>query len=98
MDITYKNKNLEKICTNAYSAKKKYGQEMADKIHLRIDQIHATDTVEMMIDGHIGRCHPLASNRKGQYAVDLAHPYRLIFEKKGDEVQIANILEIVDYH
>ena len=71
---------------------------MADKIHQRIDELHAADTVEMMIQWHIGRCHPLAQNRKGQYAMDLIHPFRLVFEKKGDEIQIANILEIVDYH
>ena len=56
------------------------------------------DTVEMMIQCHIGRCHPLINNRKGQYAVDLVHPYRLVFEKQGTEIQIAHIMEIVDYH
>ena len=71
---------------------------MADKIHQRIDELHAADTVEMMIQWHIGRCHPLTQNRKGQYAMDLIHPFRLVFEKKGDEIQIANILEIVDYY
>ena len=71
---------------------------MADKIHQRIDEITAADTVEMMIHFHIGRCHPLSQNGKGQYAVDLVHPNRLVFEKKGDEIQIANVLEIVDYH
>ncbi len=40
----------------------------------------------------------LKGNRKEQYAVDLVHPYRLVFEKKGNEIQIANIMEIVDYH
>ena len=71
---------------------------MAGKIHQRIDEITAADTVEMMMQFHIGRCHPLAQNRKGQYAMDLIHPYRLVFERYGDEIQIANILEIVDYH
>lgn len=42
--------------------------------------------------------HVQEKNRKGQYAVDLVHPYRLIFEKKDGEIQIANIVEIVDYH
>lgn len=98
MDITYKTKKLEKICTNARSAEKAHGREMADKIHQRIDEIHAADSVEMMIDFHIGRCHPLTQNRKGQYAVDLVHPYRMVFEKHGDTIQIAHILEIVDYH
>lgn len=52
----------------------------------------------MMIQFGIGRCHPLTQNRKGQYAVDLAHPYRLVFEKMENQIQIVNILEIVDYH
>lgn len=98
MQITYKNKKIKKVCTEAKAAERIYGREMADKIHHRIDEIGAADTVEMMVQFHIGRCHPLTQNRKGQYAVDLVQPYRLVFEKKGDEVQIANILEVVDYH
>ena len=98
MDITYRSKKVGKICTDAKAAERAYGKDMAVKIHQRIDEIGAADTVEMMIQFHIGRCHPLTQNRKGQYAVDLVHPYRLVFEKNGDEIQIANILEIVDYH
>lgn len=30
--------------------------------------------------------------------MDLVHPYRLVFEKIGNEIQIANVMEIVDYH
>lgn len=98
LDITYKNKRIEKVCTHAKTAERTYGREMAEKIHQRIDEISAADTVEMMIQFHIGRCHALSQNRKGQYAMDLVHPYRLVFEKNGTEIQIANILEIVDYH
>ena len=98
MVITYKNKRIEKVCTDAKTAERTYGQDMAEKIHQRVDEINAADTVELMIQFRIGRCHPLSQNRKGQYAVDLVHPYRLVFEKKGGEIQIANILEIVDYH
>ena len=98
LEVTYKNNKIGKICTDAKTAERAYGREMADKIHQRIDELHAADTVEMMIQWHIGRCHPLTQNRKGQYAMDLIHPFRLVFEKKGEEIQIANILEIVDYH
>lgn len=98
MQIEYKNSKIKKICTNAYEAEKKHGKEMAEKIQLRIDQISAALSVEMMIQYKIGRCHSLKGNRKEQYAVDLVHPYRLVFEKKGNEIQIANIMEIVDYH
>lgn len=98
MDITYKTRKLEKICTDAKAAEKAHGREMAELIHQRIDEISAADSVEMMIQFHIGRCHALKLNRKGQYAVDLVHPYRLVFEKHGNTIQIAHIVEIVDYH
>ena len=98
MEITYKNKNIMKVCTNASYAEKKYGSDMAEKIHQRIDEIDASETVEEMVQCHIGRCHYLTGNRKGQYAMDLIHPQRLIFEKMGNEIQIVNVLEITDYH
>lgn len=98
MEITYKNKNIMKVCTNASYAEKKYGSDMAEKIHQRIDEIDASETVEEMVQCHIGRCHYLTGNRKGQYAMDLIHPQRLIFEKRGNEIQIVNVIEITDYH
>lgn len=98
MYVEYKNKRIEKICTVASEAEKKYGQKMADKIHLRIDQIRAADSVEQMIQFGIGRCHQLHYDRDAQYAVDLVHPMRLVFEKKENEVHVVNIIEIVDYH
>ena len=98
MKIEYKNRSIEKVCTDAAVAEKKYGFEMTARIQQRIDQIQASETVEEMIRFKIGRCHPLQGNRKNQFAVDLVHPQRLVFEKKGNEIQIANIIEIVDYH
>lgn len=98
LQIEYKNRSIEKICTIASVAEKKYGVEMAAKIQQRVGEIDAAETVEQMIQFGVGRCHPLHLNRKGQYAVDLVHPMRLVFEKKGKEIQIANIIEVIDYH
>lgn len=98
MQIEFKNNKIRKLCTNAHEAEKTYSKEMAEKIQMRIDQISAALSVEMMIQFKIGRCHQLKGKRKEQYAMDLVHPYRLVFEKKGNEIQIANIIEIVDYH
>lgn len=98
MQIEYKTKAIEKVCTIASVAVKKYGISMAEKIQQRIDEISAADSVEQMIQFQIGRCHPLKQNRKNQYAVDLIHPQRLIFEKVENEIKIVNIIEITDYH
>ena len=56
------------------------------------------EEIAQKIYQRIGRCHRLEGNRSGQYSVDLAQPYRLIFTVKGEEIQIAKIIEIVDYH
>ena len=96
--VTYKSKSLEKICTDVSKAIRKYGEEIAQKIYQRLNEIRAAPSVEIMIQCHIGRCHRLEGNRSGQYSVDLAQPYRLIFTVKGEEIQIAKIIEIVDYH
>ena len=98
MQVEYKSKEIKKVCTNASVATKKYGSHMAELIQQRIDQIRAAENVEELIQFRIGRCHALSGNRKKQYAMDLVHTQRLIFEKIGAEIQIANILEIVDYH
>lgn len=98
MLIEFKTRSLEKICTIARETQKKYGQAMADKIHLRIDQITAADSIEMLLEHRIGRCHPLRGQRKNQFAMDLEQPYRLVFEVHSSEVQVVTIIEIKDYH
>lgn len=98
IDVSYRTSQLRKVCENAEVATKKYGAEMAEKIHMRIDQIRAADSVEELVQCRIGRCHPLQGNRKGQYAMYLTHPYRLILEKKNGKLIAVEILEIVDYH
>lgn len=98
MEIRYKSNRIRKICENVKLAEKTYGTQMTEKLDQRLYEIQAADTVEMLIQFHIGRCHPLSNNRKGQYAVDLVHPYRLVFEKQGKEIQIVQIIEIIDYH
>ena len=98
MQIEYKNKTIEEICTDAGAARKKYGQEMAGKIHQRVDELASAETVVDMLQHHIGRCHALQGNREGQYALDLVQPYRLVFAPRENGIQIALIHEIVDYH
>lgn len=59
MKIEFKNKSIKKICLDASVAEKVYGLEMANKIQRRLDQIEASESVELMIQCKIGRCHPL---------------------------------------
>ena len=98
MDIAYRNKRLKSVCTDYSAAKKAYGEQMAEMIHLRIDQISASESVQEMVRFNIGRCHRLKGDRDGKYACNLIQPYRLVFSVEGGRLQIARIEEIVDYH
>lgn len=71
---------------------------MAEKIVFRINQLIAADSVEMLIQFNMGRCHPLKGDRQGQYAMELVQPFRLVFEKNGREIQVVRIVAIEDYH
>lgn len=70
---------------------------MAVKIHQRIEQIEAVDTVNLLVQYSVGRCHRLSGNRQGQYAMDLVHPYRLVFVEKDTAIEI-QVISIEDYH
>ena len=98
LTVEYTSKKLMKVCIDAKTAEKQYGRQMAEKIQFRIDQIKAADSVEFLVQHRIGRCHPLTGNRKGQYAMDLVHPYRLIFIPEDDTTVSVLIEEIADYH
>lgn len=71
---------------------------MTVKLYERLQQISRATSIETLIFLRLGRCHPLYEDRLGQYAMDLIHPYRLIFTQYGNTVDIVEIQEIVDYH
>lgn len=98
LKIKFKSNKLGKICTDSSVTRKTYNLEMAEKIAQRMEELEAADSVDMLLQFQIGRCHPLKGNRQGQFAMDLVQPFRLVFEKVKNTVQIVKILEIEDYH
>jgi len=111
MDILFKTTKLRKTCNSRKSATGAWGAVGARKLLLRLVEMHrAHDLTELMTLPH-ARCHPLTKDRKGTYAVDLDHPYRLIFgpannplplkgtgELDTSRVTAVRILERTDYH
>lgn len=55
------------------------------------------ESVSELVANGVGRCHVLVGRRANEYAMDLVHPYRLIFTHKQSTV-VVRIEEIVDYH
>lgn len=49
----------------------------------RLHEIRAADNLQILKQVH-PRCHALGEDRRGQWSVDLKHPYRLFFEPAND--------------
>ena len=98
LEVTFTNARIKKVCTQASIARKKHGHRIAQALQQRISEIESAKSVEEMIQWKIGRCHKLSHNRKESYAVDLDKLVRLVFRVIENGVQIAEIIEIVDYH
>jgi proteic killer suppression protein len=110
MDIVFKTKKLEKEFNNQKSLEKSHGQKRAKRIRQRLDDLRDVNNLAEMRQLP-GRCHELTQDRQGQLALDLDHPYRLIFEPANEpiptkedggldwsKVTTVKILEIDDYH
>lgn len=86
MDILFQTKQLHKEYNNMSLLQRRHGERRARLIRRRLDELHAADTLADI--GHLppARCHELTNNRKGQFSVDLDHPYRLLFIPAHDPI------------
>ena len=111
MEISFRTRKLQKMCNSKKDMQKDLGTRNAEQLAQRINELKAADTLADMRCLPAARCHELKQDRKGQFAVDLVHPKRLVFVHDHDPVpakddggldwtQITRILvvEITDYH
>ena len=111
MDIDFRNKNVGDIFNSEENLVRKYGSEQARIIKRRMAVLKAASCLAEVSYRPPTRRHELTENRKGQFAVDLKHPYRLVFEpnhnplpRKEDggldlrSITAITIIEMEDYH
>ncbi len=110
MEIKFADKKLEKYANDDKLSVRKQGSKRAELYKIRLDDMYAAETYDDLRNLP-GRYHELKNQRKGQWACDLDHPYRLIFtpqerpipaDKNGKfiwiEITSVEIIEITDYH
>ena len=97
LELEYKANKMEKICNDSSYARRIYGDDMAVLIRHRLNEIEAAASIDFMLKFQIGKCHELQGDRKGEYALYLVHPFRLIV-KKGNIENTCIICKIEDYH
>lgn len=107
MELRFSDKDLEEYAKDYKLSVRKLGARRAFLFHQRLTEIVHLSSIEDMklLPGHY---HALTSDRKGQWACNLDHPYRLIFviEEVNDSgstskthlIKAVEIEEIVDYH
>ena len=111
MDIDFVRQTLEKIFNSQTALKRAFGDRMARTIAMRMVVLRHARTLSMVPVTRPERRHPLAGGRAGQYAVDLVHPKRLVFQPNHapmprkedggidtDQVTAITIIEVIDYH
>ncbi len=111
VDISFKNKKLRKIFESDLKLKKEFGKVNARRIQRRMIFLRAAPNLSHVPYRPPERCHQLEGSRREQFAVDVEHPFRLVFKpahnplpvsKDGGidlkQVTAIEILIVEDYH
>jgi toxin HigB-1 len=111
MDIAFATNKLRKIFNSENELIREYGAEIARVIMRRMSILRAASNLDEVSYLPPPRRHELSGERKGQFAVDLKHPQRLLFKPNHDPVPCKSdggvdlkqvtaiiILDIKDYH
>jgi proteic killer suppression protein len=111
LDIIFTTEKLRKTLSSEKEISRKYGPERGKAIRRRLTELRSAADLEIMRALPQARCHELKENRKGQLAVDVGQPYRLIFEPVNSPlptrpdggldwkgVTAIRLIEVVDYH
>lgn len=111
MEVSFRTKKLQKQCNEYKKCVRTFGQICAKRIQARLDELVDSPNLKSMEFFPQARFHPLEGNRKGQYALDVQHPKRLIIEPNHnplpelpnggidlEKVTRVMVIEIEDYH
>ncbi len=110
MDIEFASSKLQKVLEDEKKLQRNYG-ERAKPIKLRLALLMQAECLADVPHTPPPRRHMLSEDRQGQFAVDLKHPWRLIFEPADEPLPLLDdgsidlsrvtkvrIIEITDYH
>lgn len=111
MQLSFKNKKLEKLLSSEKELIKKFGTDNGRRIMRKLTQLAGAENLQQLSSLPATRLHELTGNRKGQLSIDLKHPDRLIIKPdnvppalKDDggidwqQTTAVKIIEIADTH
>lgn len=86
MQVFFRSKKLQKICSSAKEIQKAFGAVRAQKLQQRLLDLRAADHLGQISRLPPARCHEMTGDRQGQLSVELDHPYRLFFIPADDPI------------
>lgn len=98
---------LTKILESERKVIKAFGKDRGNRIMQRLREFQKADTLSEIAHVPPPRLHTLHGNREGQFAVDVAANFRMIFEgydsndgftTEESKIVTLSIIEIEDYH
>ena len=88
MEIVFITSKLDKIFNHESRLIKEYGKENGRTIMRRMAVLKAAVNLDQVPYKKPERRHELSGKRKGTFAVDLKHPFRLLFRPNHDPVPL----------
>ena len=111
VEVEVSKRSLAKTLNSERELLRKYGRDMARVLQTRLGVLESAPNLAAVPTDKPVRRHLLRANRAGQFAVDLVHPYRLVFKPNhvpiprrpdggidAERVTAITIIDVVDYH
>lgn len=83
MKLSFKNRQLTKLCEQSKTMVRELGESRARKLQSRLAELVAAANVCDLV---AGRPHPLRGDREGQFSLSIEGGTRLVFEPAGDQI------------
>lgn len=79
----FRDKKLREVCEKQAVARRKLGDACAHKLRTRLAELEAAATVAELVAGNP---HSLKHDRSGQFALELAGGFRLVFAPANEPI------------
>jgi hypothetical protein len=111
MEVRFRSKSLLRTFSSEKELVKTYGPTLGRFVMRMVSVLHAANSLAEVPHLFPERRHEFAGDRKGEFAVDLKHPYRLTLRPNHDPLPTKEdggidlqrvtqiiILEVEDFH
>ncbi len=87
MNVDFKSNKLRKQLTSPSEIKKAFGVN-AKRVSQRMEDINASDNLQVLCNIPQANCHALSGDKAGEWAVDISANHRILFIITNDPIPV----------